>query len=568
MAASALATAFVNIVPGTKDLETYLKNKLPAEASEAGDKAGNEAGDKMGKGIAGKLKSMVGPALLAAGAAVIGNFAKDAVTAASDFGESANAVNVMYGTAAGDIAKLGEDAATRLGLTSTEFNQIATQFSSFGGLIAGPGGDIAGVIDDLSTRGADFASVMNLGVNDALGLFQSGLAGESEPLRKYGLDLSAAAVEAYAMANGIGTSGEALTEAEKVQARYGLLMEGTSKTQGDFANTSDGLANQQRILAAQFTELQIQVGTALLPAFAAVASFANDVLIPAFSAAFGWIMDNVPTIATFVGVLGGLLIIFNAVAIATKLWAIAQGILNAVMAINPLTLLAIAIAAVVAAIVWVATQTTFFQDAWAVMTAAVTAAWEAVVGFFETSFAAIGDFFGGLIDGIVAGWESFVGLIDTGLQAIGGFFEAVFTGVGDFIKGAINGYISLIEGLINSVIDVINWFVKQINKIKIDVPDWVTELTGINDFGFNLSTLSKVNLPRLAMGGYVDRPTTALIGEAGPEVVVPLDRFERMVGLDGSGGKVINYYAAPNNSLDAEQDLVQAMRRVKVVANW
>ena len=174
-------------------------------------------------------------------------------------------------------------------------------------------------------------------------------------------------------------------------------MESTSKTQGDFANTSEGLANQQRIMAAQFGQLQITIGTALLPAFTAVASVVNTVLIPAFAGAFGWIMDNLPTVITFVSVLGTLLIAFNAVAIATKVWAIAQGILNAVMAINPLTLLAIAIAAVVAAIVWIATETTFFQDAWQVMTEAVTVAWEAVVGFFETAFQAIGDFFGGLI---------------------------------------------------------------------------------------------------------------------------------------------------------------------------
>lgn len=227
-----------------------------------------------------------------------------------------------------------------------------------------------------------------------------------------------------------------------------------------------------------------------------------------------------------------------------------------------------AVAALIAGIVYLATQTTFFQDAWAVMTEAVTVAWEATVAFFEDTFTAIGDFFAGIIDGIVAGWESFVGFVDTGLQAIGGFFETIFSGVGDFIKGAINNYIGLIEGLVNSVIDIVNWFVKQINKVKIDVPDWVTEVTGIKDFGFNLPSLSKVNLPRLAAGGFVDSPTTALIGEAGPEVVVPLDRFERMVGLDGGQARTINYYAAPNNSLDAEQDLIQAMRRVKVVASW
>jgi tape measure domain-containing protein len=72
----------------------------------------------------------------------------------------------------------------------------------------------------------------------------------------------------------------------------------------------------------------------------------------------------------------------------------------------------------------------------------------------------------------------------------------------------------------------------------------------------------------LAEGGLVTGPTNALVGEAGPEVVIPLDRFENMMGLNNGGGKTVNYYAAPNQSIDSEASLFQAMNRAKVVANW
>lgn len=75
-------------------------------------------------------------------------------------------------------------------------------------------------------------------------------------------------------------------------------------------------------------------------------------------------------------------------------------------------------------------------------------------------------------------------------------------------------------------------------------------------------------LTPFAKGGLVTGPTQALIGEAGPEVVIPLNKFESMMGLAGDKGKSLNYYAAPNNSVDNEQALFQAMRRAKVVANW
>jgi hypothetical protein len=74
-------------------------------------------------------------------------------------------------------------------------------------------------------------------------------------------------------------------------------------------------------------------------------------------------------------------------------------------------------------------------------------------------------------------------------------------------------------------------------------------------------------LPKMAAGGFVTGPTTALIGESGPEVVTPLKDFERMMGMTG-GGQTVNYYAAPNQSLDAEQALFQAIKRAKVVASW
>lgn len=71
----------------------------------------------------------------------------------------------------------------------------------------------------------------------------------------------------------------------------------------------------------------------------------------------------------------------------------------------------------------------------------------------------------------------------------------------------------------------------------------------------------------LASGGLVNQPTTALVGEAGPEVVTPLKDFERMMGV-GQAAPSITYVAAPNQSLDAEQALFQAIKRAKVVGAW
>lgn len=210
----------------------------------------------------------------------VGSLLKSTITEASDLGESINAVNVSYGNAAKGVKQLGRESARSLGMSNKEFNGLAVRFSSFSKTIAGEGGNVVGTLDDLTTRASDFASVMNLDVSKAAELFQSGLAGETEPLRAYGIDLSAAAVAAYAVANGISKSAKDMTEAEKVQARYGLLMKSTNNTAGDFANTSDSLANSQRILGASWDDLKAKAGTALLPALAGVTSFMADSVLP------------------------------------------------------------------------------------------------------------------------------------------------------------------------------------------------------------------------------------------------------------------------------------------------
>lgn len=260
-----LATAYYSLLPSMKGTAAAV-TAATGSLSVAGSTAGTAVGGAMGGGIAaGLTRALPAIAGILAGAGIISYFS-DSIQVASDLAESQNAVRVSFGDASDAVAALGETAATRLGLSQSKFNGFATQFSAFASTVAGDGGDVAGVIDQITSRGADFASVFNLEVADALSLFQSGLAGETEPLRRYGIDMSAAAVEAFALANGIGDGTSALTEQQKVQARYGLLLQQTSKTQGDFANTSDQYANSQRILSARLEDAQAKLGEALLPA--------------------------------------------------------------------------------------------------------------------------------------------------------------------------------------------------------------------------------------------------------------------------------------------------------------
>ena len=255
----------VNIV-----LRTDFDAKGLIEAERGLDKFKSIA-DKAFRGVA------IGTGIAAA---AFGKLAMDSIKAASNLEESTNAVNVAFGKSAEAVLAIGANSAQALGLARNEFNEAAVRFSAFAERIVGDGNDASTFIQEITQRASDFASVFNIEVAEALRVFQSGLAGEAEPLKRFGINLLQSEVQAYALANGIIEVGEQMTETEKVQARYGLLLESTAKTAGDFANTSDGLANSQRILKARFTDLQAEIGQALLPAFTDLFKAVADRVMP------------------------------------------------------------------------------------------------------------------------------------------------------------------------------------------------------------------------------------------------------------------------------------------------
>ena len=308
----------------------------------------------------------------AAGAAFI-KFGTDSVKAASNLEESTNAVNVAFGDAAAAVLKIGETSAESLGLARSEFNQAAVRFSAFAERIVGQGGDVAGFIQDISTRATDFASVFNIDVAEALQVFQSGLSGEAEPLKRFGINLLDSEVKAYALRAGIISVGESMTETQKVQARYGLLLESTAKTAGDFANTSDSLATKQRILTARFTDLQAEVGQALLPAVSDLVNTLADQLLPVFEDLgdflrspqgkkaiedtataiknlITFVADNLFTIIDFAIKIGAAVTALKLLKGALELATVAQSLFNIAVLANPYVLAASAIAVLIGGI--------------------------------------------------------------------------------------------------------------------------------------------------------------------------------------------------------------------------
>ena len=189
------------------------------------------------------------------------------ISAASDLNEQINKTKVVFGSAADEVLAFSETTAKSLGVSETA---ALTAAGSFGQIL-----DAAGLTTDATSKmsislvklSADLASFNNIDPTEALDKLQSGLAGQARPLREVGVFLSAARVEAEAYGSGIAKVGEELTDAQKIQARYNIIMDDTAKAQGDFARTvGDSLPNQLRVLRASLEDVAAQVGQSLIPA--------------------------------------------------------------------------------------------------------------------------------------------------------------------------------------------------------------------------------------------------------------------------------------------------------------
>jgi hypothetical protein len=248
------------------------------------DGAGNKAAyslksfDKaLGNGV---IKLAKFGAVAAIAGAVIG---KAFISSASNLQESISKINAVFGQSSTTIIAWSETTAKALGISQQKALEAAgtygNLFQAFG--IGAPEAQKMSV--RLVELAADMASFNNVPIDDALLALRSGLSGETEPLKKFGVALNEAALKNKALEMGlISTTKGTLPQAIKTQAAYALILEQTSIQQGDVARTSDGVAFKMKSFGAQVEDVKARIGTALIPIFSALMSFLNDKVIPVF----------------------------------------------------------------------------------------------------------------------------------------------------------------------------------------------------------------------------------------------------------------------------------------------
>lgn len=256
----------------------------------------------------GKSMTLFLTAPLAAGAV---GFTK----AASDLEESINAVNVVFGEGAKTIHEFGKNSAQAAGISTSAFNQLSAQIGALLLDTGMPLDQIAQKTNQLTVAAADAASVMNKDVSEALFAFGSAIRGETEPIRAFTGDVTDATLQQYALSKGIDTSVTSMTEQQKRILRLEVVFKQMDKFAGDFANTSDSMANSTRITTAEFVNMSARLGKELMPIATSFVTAAGD-LIERLNGMSDSTKKSIVVFSVFLGTLGPSLWVFGKLATA------------------------------------------------------------------------------------------------------------------------------------------------------------------------------------------------------------------------------------------------------------
>ena len=426
-----------------------------------------------------------------------------------------------------------------------------------------------------------------------------------------------------------------------------INMDDLGKAAGQTADTILGTAEETMSFGQQWDVVKNNATLALEPLASGIFSTISTALtdmMPSIQAFGAWLGENQWVLGIVAGIIG-VTLVAAVVAWTTSIWAA-----NAALLASPITWIVLGLVALVAGIVYLATQTEFFQTIW-----------DAVWGFIQTSIQVAGDFIGSTLTWISDTWSAVWSAVSSFAQsvwdAITGFISSAITGVQTVISNVVSaisatwssvwntiktvasavwagivafvtGYINAVKLVISTVINAIKsiwssvwngiksvaksvWegivgFVKTyINNVKTNISNILNTIKSIWSSGWNfvkttvsniwdgimgffsgaVSTVSGIfgrigdaimtpfrnafnsiagfwnntvgkisftipdwvpgvggsgwsvpNIPMLAKGGVVTKPTLAVVGEAGPEAVIPLSKLSQHVPEGGGGG--------------------------------
>lgn len=252
---------------------------------------GLSGGSKTGKSF---TKMLTSAAKKITSFAAIGKSLETVIDKSTAYNENMNLFSVAMGEYADEAMTYANQVSEAMGIDPSEWIRSQGVFMTLGTGFGVTAERASKMSKQLTQLGYDLSSFYNISSDEAMQKLKSGFAGELEPLRNLGYDLSQAKLEAVALSLGIDKAVSSMTQAEKAELRYYAIMTQVTQVHGDMARTLNDPANQIRIFKAQLEMAARSIGNIFIPALNAILPYAIAavkvvrVLADAIASLFGY----------------------------------------------------------------------------------------------------------------------------------------------------------------------------------------------------------------------------------------------------------------------------------------
>jgi hypothetical protein len=568
-----VGTAYLEIVPSARGFAGKLQGQVGSSVAGVGKTAGDKAGKSFGSAFGGRVKSIIGAtAGLALGAAAVG-LLKGSIAEAREAQRVGALTTQVIKTTGGaahvtaqQVGELSTAISNKTGIDDEQIQSGVNMLLTFKN-IRNEVGKNNNIFDQTAAITTDMAAAM------------AAASGSQINLKGTSIQVGRALNDPVKGITALSRAGVQFTDKQKDQIKT-LVESGDTlgaqkiilkELKSEFGGTAAATATNGDKMRVAFGNLKEQIGTALLPVIDKIQKALVDKVIPAVSQffaemqsgtgtggqvaailgtvfdvlgkVFGFLSDHKETVVTFVAVLGAM--------------AIAFGILNAVMAANPISLVIIAIAALVTGLIMAYKHSETFRTIVDAAFRIVAKAIDFAKDHWRLLITLILGPFGAAIVFVVDHFNTVKNVCQTVFRFI---VNAFLTVVGALVNGAAKafGWVPGLGGKLKSAAAAFNNFRDDVNRA-------LDGIHSVKEIHLNVTTrqsviVSSINKPRStpgnvdgagATGAIINRPTVALIGEAGPEALIPLNRTAGNAPLPSSLG----------GGIEAEQTQYRAFTR-------
>jgi hypothetical protein len=272
---------------------------------------------------------------------------------ASSFEESLNKVNVAFGQSSEVIKDFAKTTLDSFGIAEGSALEMASLFGDMATSMGLSQIEAANMSKVLVGLAGDLASFKDIGIDQAQTALAGIFTGETETLKRLGIVMTEANLKSFALSQGMDANVKSMTQAQKVALRYQFILKSTTNAQGDFARTSEGVANTTRTVTESLKELGTEMGQILLPVTKRVLEILKTV-INRFNNLSDETKETIIQVALIGAAIGPVILVFG--SLISSLSVLIPLAISFVAAINPIT---IAIAAAGAAVLYLVNR---FRD--------------------------------------------------------------------------------------------------------------------------------------------------------------------------------------------------------------